>query len=135
MPEELTDVERSAFVGVEWRFVRLEKDRLVLSFALSKPLAQGVGASIYIFGYRNDRPFGTMPKVHIRLGLSRYTVYDQTNKLPSDSIEVQREASDLIVKVPWTLLGDPQKILTSARTYLGSVPLDWVSWRTVAILP
>ncbi len=135
MPEELTDVERAAFVGVEWRYVSLEKDRLVLSFALSKPLAQGVGASIYIFGYRKDRSFGAMPKVHIKLGVSRYTVYDQTKKLPSDSIEVERKASDLIVKVPWALLGDPQKILTSARTYLGSVPLDWVSWRTVEILP
>ena len=133
MPEELTDHERAAYVGLEWQFVRLEADHFVVSIKLSKPLAEGVGASIYIFGYRFDRPFAQMPKLHIKLGVERYSVYDQATGLPKDSIQVTRKPDEITIQVPLSVLGDPQNILTSARTYIGNVPLDWVSWRVVEL--
>src|SRR5205823_5871734 len=67
-PEELTPAERAAFVGVEWRAVRLEGDALVVSTVLSRPLAEAVEASFYLFGYRRDRSFGRMPKLRVEVG-------------------------------------------------------------------
>ncbi len=133
IPEELTDHERASYVGLEWQSLRLEADHFVVSIKLSKPLAEGVGASIYIFGYRFDRPFAQMPKVHIKLGVERYSVYDQAASLPKDSIQVTRKPDEITIQVPLSVLGDPQNILTSARTYIGNVPLDWVSWRVVEL--
>ncbi len=133
IPEELTASERAAFVGVEWRFVRLEDDHLVVSVKLSRPLAEGVNASVYIFGYRFDRPFAQMPKLHVKLGVKHSAVYDQTTVLPKDMILVTRLPDEITIQVPLRALRDPQNILISARTYLGNVPLDSVSWRVLEL--
>ena len=133
IPEELTDQERAAYVGIEWQFVRREDDHFIVSIKLSKPLAEGAEASIYIFGYRFDRPFAQMPKLHVKLGVARYSVYDQATLLAQNSIQITRQPDEITIQVPLTVLGDPQNILTSARTYAGNVPLDWVSWRVVEL--
>ena len=133
MPEELTESEREAFVGIEWKFVRLQDDHLVVSVKLSRPLAEGVNASIYIFGYRFDRPFAQMPKLHVKLGGRHFSIYDQAKALSKDIIKVTRFPDEITIEVPLHALGNPQNILTSARTYLGNVPLDWGSWRVLEL--
>ena len=130
-PEELTEQERAAFVGFEERSVQLEDGDLVLSFRFSRPLAQAVEGSVYIFGYRTDRPFAAMPKLHVKFGAITHSIYDQDQRLPQDVLRVSRTPRELTVRVPLQALGDPQRILTSARTSLGEVPLDWVSWRVL----
>ena len=131
--EELTDTERAAFVGVEERSVQLVDDQLVLSMKFSRPLAQAVNASVYIFGYRSDRPFAQMPKLHVKFGALLQEVYDQDRKLPQDILSIRRKPKRLTIRVPLRVLGDPQRVLTSARTSFGEVPLDWASWRILAI--
>jgi hypothetical protein len=37
--------------------------------------------------------------------------------------------------MPLEILGYPQRILTSAQSYLAEVPLDWVSWQIVTLTP
>ena len=128
-PEELTDIERASFVGVEWRYVWLEDHHLVISIRLSRPLAKGMEASMYIFGYRPDCPFGQMPKLHIRAGVLDYSVFDQNRRLPQETIKIVRLPNEITVHVPLEILGNPKKILTSAKTYLSDIPLDWLSWR------
>ena len=133
LPEEFNNQEKTAFVGVEWKFVRWEGNDLIISIQLSKPLAQDVEASVYIFGYNPATPFGQMPKINVRLGGLSYTVYDQSKRIAQDSISVKRTPSDVTIAVPLKLLGNPDRILTSARTYLGNVPLDSASWVSVEL--
>lgn len=128
-PEQLTDEERASFVGVEWRSAAVESNDLVVTIALSRPLAKTVSASLFVFGYRPDRPFEDMPKIHVKLGMIDYDVLDQNRKLSHSSVVVRRQPKEITVRIPLAALGGPTKILTSARTYLGEVPLDWVSWR------
>ena len=134
-PEELTDVEQASFVGLEWRSVQLDDGKLVLSIAFSRPLAETVSASMFIFGYRRDQPFAQMPKLHIKVGAIGYSLYDQDRTLSPGALEVTRQPNAITIRVPLQILGDPTRILTSARTYLGDVPLDWVSWRIVELSP
>lgn len=133
LPEELNDRERSAFIGVDWKFVRWEGDNLIVSIVLSKPLAQDVEASIYFFGYSSKIPFGQMPKINVRLGVLSYSVYDQKKRLDQGVVVVKRTSNDVTISVPMKLLGSPQKILTSARTSLGNFPLDTASWVVVEL--
>jgi len=135
LPDELNDRERSAFVGVDWKFVRWQGDNLIVSLQFSKPLAQDVEASIYFFGYSNKVPFGLMPKINVRLGVLSYSVYDQTKRLDQNVVEITRNPSDVTISIPLKLLGDPQKILTSAKTSLGNFPLDNASWVVVELEP
>ncbi|MBF0504999.1 MAG: PIG-L family deacetylase [Candidatus Omnitrophica bacterium] len=133
LPEELNDRERLAFIGVDWKFMRRERDNLIVSIKLSKPLAQDVEASIYFFGYNNKRLFDQMPKINVRLGVLSYSVYDQNKRLEQGVVSVKRTPNDVIISVPLELLGFPQKILTSARTSLGNFPLDTASWVAVEL--
>lgn len=131
LPDELNDRERSAFVGVDWKFVHWQGNNLIVSIQFSKPLAQDVEASIYFFGYSHKTPFGQMPKINVRLGVLSYSVYDQRKRLEQEVVRVVRNASDVTISVPWKLLGYPQEVLTSARTSLGNFPLDNASWVVV----
>jgi hypothetical protein len=76
-----------------------------------------------------------MPKLNIRLGAVRSGVYDGSRKLAKPPVEMIRRDGGVIVRIPLELLGSPQRILGSARTFLGKVPLDWIAWRVVEVPP
>ncbi len=133
IPEELTDEERASFVGIEERSILLEDNHLVISTKLLRPIGKAVGASVYVFGYRNDRSFSDMPKLHIKFGAIEHKIFDQDKRLPMDVIKVDRRLKEITIRIPLAVLNNPQYILTSAHTYMGAVPLDWVSWRTLEV--
>ena len=114
-----------------WRYVYRDADNLVFAVELSRPLARTVQANFSVFGYRRDRPFAEMPKIRVVLGELGYKVYDQDHPLDSHSVTVRSRAREIQVRVPLALLGNPERVLVSARTYLADVPLDWVAWRAL----
>jgi LmbE family N-acetylglucosaminyl deacetylase len=128
--EELTDTQRAGFLGIEKRYIQLENGSIVLSTKFSRPLVQSLGITVYIFGYRNDKPFGNMPKIRVRLGIAGHRVYDGERALPVDSIRVISRAKEITMYIPLEVLGNPQRILTSATSFVADVPVDWVSWQT-----
>jgi len=133
-PEQLNIEEQTSFVGIEERYVSLENKEIVFFIKLSRPfLKTTVGVSAFIFGYRQDRHFKDMPKLHIKFGSIEHQVLDQDKMLSLESIKVERRSKEIKIRVPLDLLGNPQNILTSTNTYLGTVPLDWISWRTLKI--
>jgi len=129
--DHLTESERNGFVGLEWRHIQMETNAIKLSINLSRPLGEAVTAAIQVFGYRHDVPFETMPKIRVEVGLLGHTVHNQHRVLPANSVTVSHHMRDLEAEIPFELLGRPDRLFVSARTYLGDVPLDWVSWRLV----
>ncbi|MEJ5198338.1 MAG: hypothetical protein WHX53_05410, partial [Anaerolineae bacterium] len=92
---------------------------------------RGVALSAYLFGYRPDRPFAGMPKIHVRVGELSDAVYDQTRELKDTGVQVRRDARDIILRVPLALLGGPDRVFLYARTYLGELPLDSAAWQVL----
>jgi LmbE family N-acetylglucosaminyl deacetylase len=133
LPDELLDKERAVFVGVEEEFLKIENNALVFNLKLSRPLGESTGVSMYLFGYKKNTPFSAMPKIHIQFGMVDHKIFDQDKRLVSDLIQVERKAKEIKIIVPLTLMADPERILTSVRTYAGAVPLDWVAWRTLEL--
>lgn len=128
---ELTDEERSLFVGLVWRYVYRDNDQLVFAVELSRPLAKTVQASFSAFGWRHDKAFGELPKIRVELGEFDYTVFDQDQALPDGAVHLERHAREIQLRIPLHLLGDPERVLATARTYLADVPLDAVAWRVL----
>jgi LmbE family N-acetylglucosaminyl deacetylase len=133
--EELTDEEKAAFVGIETRHVWRESDTLVMELDFSRSFAPAVEAQIEFFGYRKETPFSAMPKCMIRVGEFGHRVFDQQRLLPKSNVQVSRTPRQIQIRIPLRNLGNPDRILTSGRTYLGDVPLDWTSWRILEIAP
>ena len=129
--EDLAPDERERFVGLESKDVSVRDGRLVVRIVTSRSLAGAATLSVYAFGWRADKPFGEMPKLHLLFGPFRHVVRDQSRALPSSSVIVRRHPREIEVEIPLDLLGRPERILTSARTSLLSVPLDWTAWRIV----
>lgn len=121
--------EEAAFVGVVNETASIENGELVLSLEMSRPLAREVGLSLYLFGYRHDRPFSAMPKLHVKLGLVRHALYDQDRRLDAGQIVVTRTGRRIDVRTPLSLLNDPERILSSVQAAEGAVPLAWSAWR------
>jgi LmbE family N-acetylglucosaminyl deacetylase len=129
----LTHSEQAKFVGIERRALWQEGSNVVVSVDYTGKMGAKAGLSIYCFGYRPDRPFREMPKLNVRVGASRSGVYDGSRKIAKAPVEMVRRDGGVSVRIPLELLGSPQRILGSARTYLGKVPLDWIAWRIIEV--
>jgi hypothetical protein len=120
-------------VGSEWRFVRREGEKLAVSLDFARPLGGEVGASFYLFGWRADRPFMTMPKLQVELGGFGRRVTDQGRRLPATQVEVTRRGRELTVTVPLSLLGEPTRVFLSANAWIGEARLDQTVWHIVEL--
>jgi len=133
LPDELTAEERAAYTGIEWNFARREGDALMLAINVSRPLAKTVEAEVNIFGYRSDRPFHEMPKLRIGLGELNHRVMDGLRRLDDNTATVTYRNKSISLRVPLAALGNPERILISARTSRAEVPFDWVAWRILIV--
>jgi LmbE family N-acetylglucosaminyl deacetylase len=132
-PQELTDTETASFLGFERREVRLDRNNLEITIDFSHPFAKDIGIAVYIFGYRPDKAFEEMPKIHIEFGAVEHRIFDQGNRLPMSSISVKRLPRRITMTIPLELLGNPERVLTGARSYFGEIPLDALAWRELEI--
>lgn len=132
-PDELTDKEKASFIGIELRWIKLQENSVKIKIEFSRPLSKLINASVYLFGYREDTPFSKMPKIRIHITSLGYFVCDQKKKISSKSVTIKKTLKTMILTVPLDMLGEPDKILSSARTSLDIIPLDWVSWRIIKI--
>ena len=95
----------------------------------SKRLILGdVKARVWTIGYRAGTPFGMMPKLYMDLSATGYTVYDQGLLLPADAVTVTSTPTRSEVRIPFSLLGNPEHIMVSAQTSVGDVTLDNIPW-------
>lgn len=131
--EQLTEEERAHVVGLEWRSMVVQDSNLVLRVVMSRPVGEAVEMQVTAFGYRTDVPFEKMPKLHVTLSALGVKVLDQGRPLPRDTVTVERNPKEFTVKIPLAALGNPRRLLASARTHLGLVPLDSVSWRVLEL--
>lgn len=120
--------QQAAFTEAEVRTVKLEDDYLVFAVELEEPLVGEVHAKVWTMGYRPDTPFAEMPKLFMDLSVDGYKIYDRGKELPIDSVSITGSPNRSEVRVPLSLLGDPQRVTVSAQTNLGDVPLDNIPW-------
>jgi LmbE family N-acetylglucosaminyl deacetylase len=134
IPEQLTEEEEEVYVEVEEQSVRLVGETLVVTIELSRPLERGANASLFLFGYHPEHDFVEMPKIQVRMGYQTTTIYDQNRRITAERGMIQRTSRRLVARIPLAMLGDPDRIIMSGRTYLGRVPLDWAPLRVVEIV-
>ncbi len=136
VPAQLMHTERAKYVGVERRSVELDgQGNLVAAVEFSRPLSSAVAASVYLFGYRSDVPFAQMPKLHLTTAEVDAAVFDGKRRMPGTPALIQRTSRSFRMTVPLSLMGNPTRVLASARTSLAAVPFDWVAWRVLDLEP
>ena len=106
---------------------------LILSFQFQRPVMLPVSLSVAVFGYHAGTPFGDMPKITIESTPAKIvSVQDLDENLPGNSVTLESEAKDeIVLGIPYALLGNPDRILAGARLTKGSLPVDWAAWRVI----
>jgi LmbE family N-acetylglucosaminyl deacetylase len=110
------------------RRIRVDGDALVFMVALDSASTAAVDTEFSVFGYRPDRPFGEMPKIHVATKGSSHEVTERGRDLPADSVQVTRQPGQVEVRVPLALLGAPDRLLFTAEAKGGTASLDPLPW-------
>ncbi len=111
----------------------LSADRLLIRITKTRELNRRFGVLLYLFGYSWKTPFGRMPKIRIIAQHSRFKVFDGKKMIKAEGISSELNAEEFILKVPLKILGEPDFILSSLKTYTGIFPMDTVSFRKINI--
>jgi LmbE family N-acetylglucosaminyl deacetylase/protein-S-isoprenylcysteine O-methyltransferase Ste14 len=110
------------------------EDRLLVKVVMKKNLMVKTGISLYLFGFRNDIPFGKMPKIRLTVStFSTMFVYDGALKIGTLPIKLTGDGTELLVEVPLANLGKPESIFTSLRVHRGDLSLDSTAWHLLLL--
>ena len=74
---------------------------------------------LYIFGYSYSKPFADMPKLRIITKHDNFKVLDGVKVINPQGVALELSSQALILKVPLSVIGSPDFILTSANVYTG----------------
>ena len=129
--------ESAALSGFDNDFVqtRLAGDgqALTVAFRFRRPVAAPAQVSLRLFGYRGDVPFGELPKIEIEAAPGEIlAVADLDLRQPAESVQLVPSGDDEIaVRVPYALLGRPERILVGALLMKKRLPIDGIPWRVL----
>ena len=111
----------------------LMEDSLLIRIDKTKELSHRFSVMFYLFGYSYNKPFAQMPKMRIITKYNRFKVFDAKKMIKPEGVTLELKAKELILKVPLKILGEPDFVLVSAKTYAGILPVDAVSFRKISI--
>ena len=129
--------ESAALAGVDNAFAQSrwtgDGQAVTATFRFRAPVAAPAQLSLRLFGYRGDVPFGDMPKIEIAATPRNLLgAEDLHRQLPADSVQIVPGApNEIAVRVPYALLGRPEKILAGALLLHNRLPLDGIPWRVL----
>ena len=72
---------------------------------------------LYIFGYSYSKPFADMPKLRIITKHDNFKVLDGVKVINPQGVALELSSQALILKVPLSVIGSPDFILTSANVF------------------
>ncbi len=121
------------FVGIEKCSAAVTNGVLQLTVDCRRPLAGVSQAAVFCCGYRADTPFARMPKLHVRIGATRWECLDGAQPVARGTVTVERRPPRLIVSIPLAAAGHPERALVCARTFVDDLPMDWTAWRVLEL--
>ena len=135
-PKDLPTLSDTASVtDIGWHYVYKEGNDLVFRMEYSPHFHLDHEVNIYAFGYRHDRPFAQMPKLHLLVRGRHLNVLDQGQPVPvqDSATRMDREGRTLLIHLPLRTLGDPEKLIGTAWSRSAEEPFDWRVWRVLDI--
>jgi LmbE family N-acetylglucosaminyl deacetylase len=130
--EPLPDAQR-VVKGQGYVNYGLGDDSLLIRITKGKEIRRHFGIMLYLFGYSSKTPFSRMPKIRIIIKVNKFKVFDTNRMIKPEGIVLELNAQQFILKVPFKILGEPDFILSSMKTYAGILPIDTVGFRKINI--
>ncbi len=109
----------------------IQDNNLFIKLNLKRKIDKDFGISIFLLGYNKSKDFATMPKIHITVGILGMHIQDKKQRISVKDAQFIYEGNTIILKFPLTSLGDPDYILSTARSV--DLPFGQTVWRIIKL--
>jgi LmbE family N-acetylglucosaminyl deacetylase len=133
VPLGLIDTLQEAIEGKGHVSYGMTDNCLLIRIDKTKEISRHIGFLVYLFGYSDKVPFGEMPKIRISVKSNNYRVFNAKKMIKPERITLEYDTKKIILKVPLKLLGDPDYIFSSLKTFRGILPIDTAAFRKIKI--
>ena len=106
---------------------------LLIRMGLKHRVDKQFGIFVYLFGYSKKKDFALMPKINLSIDWGGVHAKEKKRSISSRGIQIAYEGKSMILKVPFSLLGNPQYLLASAKSKAKDLPFDNTAWRVLEI--
>ena len=110
-----------------------EGSDLLVRLTLKQRINKIFGVSLSLLPYRKGTPFASMPKVEVKIGIAGLRVKDQVRDVALKGVRFTSRGKEIEFRIPLAILGDPDYILSSAKTALKDLTLDEMAWRVLSL--
>ena len=110
-----------------------EGSDLLVRLTLKQRINKIFGVSLSLLPYRKGTPFATMPKVEVKTGIGGLRVKDQVRNVALKGVQFSSRGKELEFRIPRAILGNPDYILSSAKTALKDLNVDEMAWRVLLL--
>ncbi len=110
-----------------------EDNSLSVRIYKRKDVGRTLKTALYLFGYSHKTPFALMPKIFMITKYTRFKVLDGAREIAGRGVTLEMKPEELVIKIPFTLLGNPDFILASVRGNSGISYVDTLSFRKINI--
>jgi len=114
---------------------RLSGEELWVEIPFGTVLDQMGALHSYLFGYKKGAAFSAMPKLNLRLFGHKLSVKDKRKTIRSQEICYKVENKRAIVRIPVSLLGEPDAIFVSTQAGSHNPVHHDEAWRILKIAP
>ncbi|HTQ80699.1 MAG TPA: PIG-L family deacetylase [Thermoanaerobaculia bacterium] len=121
--------------GIERLPLRRVGERLEVTFLLGRQLPPATHLALWVFSYRRGQPFARAPKLEIRIGSRSVEVRDQGRRVAAPEGIAERSPGRVTLSLPLGFLGNPERLLLSARGLDDRGLAVHLPWRIVELVP
>lgn len=114
---------------------RVEGKNLDIVIVKSKEKNSRLRATFYLFGYSRGKPFAQMPKITMFLRGDKIKMFDAGRLMSGHGAGVEFKENEAMIKIPLELLGSPDFIFASVKTYSEPLHVDTTAFRKIIIKP
>ena len=132
-PSGKNEQEENRQVALSGLSYALQDKYLLVRLDLRRKLDKNLGVSMYFLGYKKNVPFEVMPKLSVGIGLLGMRIRNKTQLISVPDAQLKFEGRSLILKLPLSVIGTPDRILSRIKTRTAKFPLDASAWRILKI--
>ena len=131
----LTGREVVSTSDMPWASYAIVDDSLLVKIKKPKELKQRLSFLFGIFGFRKDTLFAEMPNILVRARYNHVSIFDGTTDkyINPAGASVEFNAEWVILKMPLSVLGNPESFLFTFESSKAYLPLGCTGFRMIKI--
>lgn len=111
-----------------------QKDgNLFVEVTPKREISKDFDLSVFLLGYSKKINFPQMPKINLTAATGGLRIKDKKQTIFIKDVQLKYEGNSLIIKVPLSVLGNPDYLLASVRTNSNDLPYYETAWRIIEL--